>query len=150
MLDADRAQQVLAYLSKYQYASVCHVVLALAWRTAMHRVAMYAFDIEDYHPEQQYIQTIHCKETRTPLKNQESGERYVALSDELRELLDDWLADRRHDATDDYERDPLLTSKHGRLHHSTIQHIIYEVTHPCTYTDECPHDRDIETCETTE
>lgn len=150
MLDADRAEEILSYLNKYRYASVRHVVLALAWRTAMRRGAIHALDVEDYYPDDQYIETVHRNETGTPLKNQEAGERYVALSDELCELLDDWLADQRPDVIDDHDRNPLLTSEYGRLHHSTVQHIIYEVTRPCFYTDDCPHDRDINTCEATE
>ncbi|WP_338727008.1 site-specific integrase [Haladaptatus sp. DJG-WS-42] len=149
MLDAERAEQVLTYLEMYRYASVRHVILTLAWRTAMRRGAMYALDVHDYDSEEQYIQTVHRKDTGIPLNNQESGERYVALSDEMCELLDDWLADQRPDVTDDAGREPLLASKQGRLHHSTIQHIIYEVTRPCFYTDGCPHDRDVETCEAT-
>jgi site-specific recombinase XerD len=150
MLSAERAKTVLEYLEKYNYASIRHVVVALAWRTAMRRGAMHALDVEDYDSEEQYLQTVHRPETETPLKNQESGERHIALSGKVCQLLDDWLIDQRPEVTDDHNRNPLLASKQGRLHHSTVQHIMYEQTRPCIYTDECPHDREIETCEATE
>jgi len=130
LLDADHAEQVLEYLEKYQYASLRHVVMVLAWRTAMRRGAMHALDLDDYHREEQYLETVHRQETDTPLKNKESGERYVALSDELCELLDDWVADQRPNVTDEHGREPLLASKQGRVHHSTIQHIVYDTKIP--------------------
>lgn len=80
MLEADAAERVLDYLAKYHYASLRHVVVTLAWKTAMRRGTMHALDVRDYHPDDQYIQTVHRVET--PLKNQESGERYVELADE--------------------------------------------------------------------
>jgi site-specific recombinase XerD len=147
MVDEETAEQLLEYLEKYHYASLRHVVFTLAWRTAMRRGTMHALDIQDYHPDDQYIETTH--RLPTPLKNQESGERYIALSDEVCELLDAWIADLRPDVTDDQSRSPLLASKQGRLHPSTIQNIAYSLTRPCVYSDECPHDRDIDECEAT-
>lgn len=150
MLDADQAEQILSYFSKYQYASLRHIVLALAWRTAMRRGAIHALDVEDYSSDEQYIATAHRAETETPLKNKESGERYIALSDWMTELIDDWLADQRPTVTDRYGRQPLVASNQGRLHPSTIQRIAYEETRPCEYSDTCPHGRDVETCEATD
>lgn len=147
MFEADAAEQLLDYLAKYHYASLRHVVVTLAWRTAMRRGTMHALDVRDYHSDDQYIQTVHRVET--PLKNQESGERYIALADETCELLDDWLADQRPETIEDDGRKPLLASTQGRIHQSTIQQILYELTRPCVYTGECPHGRNVETCDAT-
>lgn len=149
MLEADRAERILAYLEKYRYASLRHVVMTLAWRTAMRRGTIHSLDLGDYNREEQFIQTVHRPETDTPLKNQESGERHVSLSGDVCELLDDWLADQRIEITDDHGRSPLLTSNYGRVHLSTIQQIVYEWTRPCVYTGECPHDRDLDDCQAT-
>lgn len=47
---------------------------------------------------------------------------------------------------EDSGREPLLTSKQGRLSPSTTTRILYKYTRPCVYTNECPHNRDIDTC----
>lgn len=147
MLSAEEAEEVLDYLRTYQYASFQHVVVSLVWRTAMRRGSVHALDVGDYYPDEQYIEVVHREETGTPLKNQNCGERYVALSDRLTDLLDDWIADQRPSVVEDSGRKPLLTSNRGRLHPSTITRTLYKFTRPCVYTNECPHDRDIDTCD---
>ena len=145
MITAEQAEEILGFLCKYSYASVDHVIVALVWHTAMRRGSIRALDVSDYNPDEKYIEVLHHDET--PLKNQERGERYVALSDSLCQLLDDWIADKRPDVTDSLGREPLLASKQGRLHQSTITRTLYKFTRPCVYSGECPHNRDIDICE---
>lgn len=81
------------------------------------------------------------------MKNGTGGERIVALSDKVCEVLNDWLDDQRPDTVDDHGRDPLLATRHGRIHVTTIQQYAYMATRPCVYGAECPYNRNPETCE---
>jgi site-specific recombinase XerD len=89
MLAEDRAEQILSHLETYRYASRPHVVLALMWDSSMRRGAIRALDVDDYHPDHQYIEVRHRPETNTPLKNKENGERMVALRSYVCSILDD-------------------------------------------------------------
>lgn len=52
----------------------------------------------------------------------------------------------RHDVTDEYGREPLITTKHGRPSSSSLYNWVNKATHPCEHA-ECPHDRDPSACE---
>lgn len=147
LLNGTEAEAVLDYLETYEYASAPHVTLALLWQTSMRRGAVRALDIEDYDPEAALLDVRHRPEKGTPIKNKQAGERMVALSPTLCDLLDAWIADRRPDVTDDHGRDPLIATTQGRPHGQTIQRWAYEFTRPCTYTNRCPADRDPKVCE---
>lgn len=147
MLESDRARKILAYLAKYHYASVEHVSTALAWHTMMRTGSIHALDVGDYDRSEQYLEVRHRPDTGTPIKNKSNGERLVALSNQMCELLDDWLATKRPDVIDPHEREPLLASNQGRLAKSTIRTYVYQWTRPCVLGAECPHERDIEDCE---
>ncbi|USZ71252.1 tyrosine-type recombinase/integrase [Natronosalvus halobius] len=150
MLSHEDAQMVLSYLDKYAYASIKHVTVALLWQTMMRRGALRALDISDYHPTEQYLEVKHRPESETPLKNDENGERLIALSDDVCTLLDDWIEMNRPEVHDDYGRKPLLATSQGRIHYSTIQHYCYLMTRPCEYTSACPHGRTVDSCEAVE
>jgi site-specific recombinase XerD len=105
-----------------------------------------ASTVLSYDAEEQYLKIRHRPETGTPVKNQGDGERLVALSDDVCNLLDDWLAHKRPNVTDEYGRDPLLASRHGRAGKTTLRVYVYRWTRPCVYGEECPHDRDPESC----
>jgi site-specific recombinase XerD len=146
-LHTDEAEELLTYLEKYEYASLRHVTLTLLWHTMMRRGAARALDLQDYHRDEQYLAVVHRPETDTPLKNGEGGERMVALSDTVCEIVNDWIDEQRPAITDDAGRDPLLTSRQGRVHVTTIQQYAYMATRPCFYGVDCPHDRDPDTCD---
>ena len=150
LLDGETAEAVLTYLDTYEYASVQHVTLALLWHTTMRRGAVRALDLDDYDRAGELLEVRHRPETGTPIKNQHDGERMVALSQSLCDLLDDWIADLRPPVTDDHGRDPLLATRQGRPHAQTIQGWAYAYTRPCVYADACPEDRDPATCEATQ
>jgi site-specific recombinase XerD len=147
MLESEEAVQLQEYLAKYHYASRIHVIVSLMWHSTMRIGAMHALDKGDYNSDEQYIEVVHRPDSDTPIKNGEDGERHIALSEEVCEMLDSWIADQRPDVTDEYGREPLITTTSGRAHLSTIRGDCYRVTRPCFYTSECPHDRDIEDCE---
>ncbi|MFC4360447.1 hypothetical protein ACFO0N_21080 [Halobium salinum] len=84
MLEADPAPDIRAYLTNYQYASIKHVIVALLQHTMMWIGVLHVLGIQDYHSEDQYLEGRHRRDEGTPVKNQENGERYVALSGRVR------------------------------------------------------------------
>ncbi|WP_240137487.1 tyrosine-type recombinase/integrase [Salinigranum salinum] len=146
-LSRDEAAKLLDYLTKFHYASFEHTLLTLLWHTGLRTGGVYGLDVTDYQPRKARLKLRHRPESETPLKNQSEGERLVALSDHVCEIVDDWLDHHRPEVTDEYGRSPLLATEYGRPHKSTVRDAVYRVTRPCEYTGECPHGRDIETCE---
>lgn len=147
MIGEERAFQVIEYLEKFEYASKRHCLFYLMWHTSLRIGSVHSIDLDDYHPEAGYIELRHRPESDTPLKNKKHGERQVNLKDYLCQVLDDYIEQNRKDSIDDYGRSPLFTTEHGRLYKNQIRRIIYSITRPCYYSNECPHDRDIEECE---
>jgi site-specific recombinase XerD len=150
MLDSEQAADILAYLEKYEYASFEHVTIALLWHTMMRIGAAHALDIEDYHSDEQYLEVHHRPGTDTPIKNKKDGERLIALSEQLCDLFDDWIANKRPDVSDDHGRKPFLATSQGRAHRTTLRGYCYRVTRPCMYEKECPHSREPMDCEATD
>ncbi|QLK25532.1 site-specific integrase [Natrinema zhouii] len=149
MLGSERADRILNYLEKYEYASRPHVVLTLMWHTMMRVGEIHALDCADYDPAKQSLEVAHRPDTGTTLKNQGKGERFVALSDHVCKLLDDWLEHTRPSVTDEHSREPLIATSQGRAHTTTLRGDCYRFTRPCVVTGECPHGREIEQCEAT-
>lgn len=147
MVDAEDAEAILGYLRKYEYASERHVVFRLMWRAGLRRGTIVALDKGDYDQDEQSLEIVHRPESETPLKKKQRGERFVGLVDETCDIIDAWIEDRRPDQTDDYDRDPLLTTTQGRAQPGTIQTYIYSVTRPCFWTGECPHGREMDDCD---
>jgi site-specific recombinase XerD len=110
MLEVDRAEELLEYLRRYEYASRPHVVIALMWHTMMRIGAIRALDIDDYNSEKQSIQVVNQPESGTRIKNGREGERFVALSDEVCMVLDDWIDQRRPETETDNGRKPLIST----------------------------------------
>ncbi|MFC7057979.1 tyrosine-type recombinase/integrase [Halovenus salina] len=149
LLEPERAQEILEYLETYQYASRQHVLLTLLWQTGLRMGSTRAIDLGDYDPDAPGVELVHRPEQDTPLKNKERGERWVALRGPTATVIDEYIAGPRRDMTDEYGRDPLLTTAQGRVSTSAIQGSVYTITRPCEY-GECPHDDfEPETCEFT-
>ena len=149
-LDSDSADDLLTYLDRFQYASFTHTLLLLLWRTGLRMGAVRAVDLVDYDPQKARIRLRHVPDEDTPLKNGNDGERLVALTLETCTVVDDWIEHHRPDVTDDYGRQPLFTTSHGRVSRTTIRETVYRNTRPCEYGQDCPHGRDPETCEATD
>lgn len=109
--------------------------------------AAYSLDISDFNTEEQSLAIRHRPDTDTQLKNKQSGERICALSNEVCEVLEDYTEVSRDDVIDDHDREPLFTTQYGRMHRSKIREMIYAVTRPCMYGQNCPHNRDQTDCE---
>jgi len=150
MLDTERAEEILEYLRTYEYASRPHVLLTLLWHTMMRVGAAHALDVSDYDSQEQSLQVVHRSDSGTPIKNKERGERFIALSQEVCGLLDDWIANRRPDVRDEYGREPLLTTSKGRAHKTTLRGDCYRYTRPCVIGAECPYARDLTECQALE
>lgn len=146
MLEAERADEILDFLGRFRYASFDHLVLTLLWSTGLRMGTAQALDVDDYDPKNQRLEARHRPETGTRLKNGKAGERLIALSLETCQVLDDWIAERRPDVTDDYGREPLVATSHGRGSKSVIRDAVYRWTRPCQIAD-CPHGPNPEMCE---
>jgi site-specific recombinase XerD len=147
MIEPERAAEILSYLNRFQYASFKHVLMRLLWRTGMRTGGARAIDLSDYKPAKSRIELHHRPESDTPLKNGDKGERMVAVTPETVVILDDWIDYHRPDRTDENGREALLTTSHGRASRTTIRETIYRNTRPCVYHGDCPHGRDVESCE---
>ena len=149
MLDPDAAQAILEYPAKYEYASTGHVTMLPLWRCILRRGALRAIDTDDCEldTDTPVIEVEHRPETDTPLKNQFDEKRVIALKRETSEVVNDYIDTHRHDVEDDYGREPLVTTSHGRPHVRTIQATAYADTRPCAVGQECPHGKDPEACD---
>lgn len=150
MLDAEEADKLITYLRKFEFATRTHALVELLWHTGMRIGAAHSIDVEDYDREKQRIELRHRPEEDTRLKNKEEGERYVSLASEVCDSLDGYLQYNRIKAADEYGRNPMFTSRFGRAAKSSLRDSLYRASRPCKYTEGCPHDRDLDSCEALE
>lgn len=151
-LEPGRAEAILAYLNRYHYASRKHVTMLLLWNTGLRTGALRAIDLGDCELEgdRPGIHVCHRPEEGTPLKNADKSERWVALRSETARVVSDYIDGPRNDVQDEHGRQPLVTTRQGRPHTSTVRTTLYVVSRPCWIGEACPHDRDPETCEAME
>ncbi|MDQ2051804.1 tyrosine-type recombinase/integrase [Natronolimnohabitans sp. A-GB9] len=147
LLNPERAQKVLQFLGQYRYARLEHALMEVLWHTGLRIGAATGLDIDDYNTNEQYLTLVHRPEEGTSLKNGRKSERLVALNDSVCEVLDDWLSVNHPGIRDQYEREPLFATKIDRLSRTRGRTIVYQYTRPCVYTDSCPHDRDLNSCD---
>lgn len=148
-LSPERVDTILTYLEKYHYASRNHALFLTLWHTGMRMGAVQSLDVGDFDREQQSLELVHRNDTETPLKNAEDGERILALSDDVSKVIADYIDHKRKERTDNYGREPLFTTKKGRISKTTIQQVSYKMTRPCSYSNNCPHDKNPDDCEWT-
>ncbi|MGB9932602.1 tyrosine-type recombinase/integrase [Haloarcula amylolytica] len=142
------AEDVLDYLKRFEYASRRHVCILLMWHTAARTGTVRAIDLTDYHPRDEYIDTQHRPSEGTPLKKQEDGERYISISGEVCNVIDDYIRENRIEITDEFDREPLLTTESGRISRSTIRRYAYQSTRQCVYDcGSCPENKEPEECQ---
>ena len=147
ILRRERAEEILDYLHKFEYASRRHAIVEILWRTGIRLGALLSLDVADYDGEDERLSVRHRPSTETPLKNGTEGERMIALNADTCRVIEDYVDHHRHDVTDDHGREPLLTTKNGRMARASVRDEVYRVTRPCYYGADCPHDRDPEECE---
>jgi len=147
-LEPERANAILDFLRHYRYASPEHVTLLLMWRTSARRGGIRALDLEDFDADDRALCFRHRPDTDTPLKNGDNGERDVSLKPHVANLVQDYIdSPNRHNLTDEYDRNPLITTRYGRPSLTTFQNWIYRITRPCVIGETCPHNYDPPTCE---
>jgi len=146
-LDYERASDILQYLDRYHYAARKHVILLTLWRTGIRMGSLRAIDLDDLDLDAPGVQLVHRPGSDTPLKNKEKAERWVALSPRIATVIRDYIDGPRIETTDEYRREPLLTTEQGRASGTVIRSAIYSMTRPCWIDGTCPHDRDPEECE---
>ena len=147
VLELDEIEEILDYLYKFEYAHRRHATFQLMWHTCIRMGSLISLDLDDYQPNRQRIRLRHRPDTGTPLKNGSDGERLINLSDQMCEVLDDYIAVHRNDVTDEHGREPLFTSPSKRLYDTLLRKDMYAITRPCHIGLDCPHDRDPETCD---
>ncbi|WP_440005588.1 tyrosine-type recombinase/integrase [Halomicrococcus sp. SG-WS-1] len=146
-IDADRANTILDYLDKFEYATMRHALFALLWDTGFRLGTAQAIDVGDYDSSTQTVAVRHRPEKGTPLKNKKNAERKITLHPWVCDVLDDYLQMHRHDVEDDFGRQPFFTTKYGRPAKTTLRKNVKWLTRPCHYTDGCPHSRERNDCE---
>jgi len=150
ILTSDEAEALIQYQRKFEYASRPHVIVEILWHTGIRLGALRALDVDDYDSNSERLTLSHRPDTETPLKNDNEGERIVALIPEVCRVIEDWIDQYRHDVTDERGQKPLLTTRNGRIDSSTVRHTVYQVTRPCYYSNGCPVGREPGECEATE
>lgn len=150
ILSVEEKDAILAYLTKYKYATFKHALFQLLWESGIRTGSAIGIDLDDVHLEAAYIRLRHRPDSETPLKNKKEGERDIALSAGLVEVLTDYIEEHRINVTDEYNRRPLFATEFGRVTTNTFRSRIYAMTRPCEYGQGCPYDRDPKNCEATE
>lgn len=143
----ERADKVLSYLHKYEYAGVEHVTLLLFCKTGRRPCDLRALDVVDFEvqDEKGVLKFRHRPETGTPLKEDAEHEADVELDIKTAQVILDYLDTQRDEITDKHGREPLLTSKHGRLAKETMKKYANKWTRPGAIGED-PDGHDVENC----
>lgn len=149
----EHVEATLDFLESVEPSSRRHIEYRLIKEVGNRVGAVRAIDVGDVDIEDQVIRLRHRPEKEyedergTPLKNGKDGQRNQNISEGLAELIKEYLDNpKRPDVKDKFGRKPLLTTEDGRPSITTIRRDLYKLTRPCETTGECPHDRDIESC----
>lgn len=142
-----------SYYRRFEYASRRQVQLELVAEVGIRFGALHTIDLEDVDFDEKVVHLRHRPEgpdeEGTPLKNGRDGERIVNVSGELRDLLDDYVANNRTEVEDRYGRRSLFTPASGRVSSATIRRDFYKLTRPCAYSEPCPEGREPAECPVT-
>jgi integrase len=148
LMRPDEATTILQFLEQYHYASLNHVLLLLLWQTGARMAGIHSIDVDDIDAEEGMIEIRHRPNRGTRLKNESGGERIVAVPTATIAVVEDYIDVNRPPVTDEYGREPLITTAHGRIHNGTLRSTVYKTTRPCQIAGNgCPGNEDPETCE---
>lgn len=148
-LDADRADVILVYLDCFEYASREHVTILLLMKTGRRPCDLRALDVDDFDDsgDEATLTFKHRPDEGTGLKENEKHEAGIDLTTDVTKVIRDYIKHDRDDVEDAFGREPLLSTKNGRLSKSSIREYAYKWTRPCKVGKDCPHDRDPDDCE---
>ena len=150
IIERGRAEAILDYLNTYHYATTYHALFYTMWHTGCRISGAITLDVEDFNVNpygENALRFSNRPETDTPLKNRSKSEREVNISDDLTEVLNDYINGPRHDVRDEYGRKALFTTANGRVSRDRSYRNVVALTRPCVAGDTCPHDREIDECE---
>jgi site-specific recombinase XerD len=137
MLDPERAQEIRNHLEQFEYASRKHLIIEVFWSTSARLGAVQSLDVGDFDADNQSLAFRHRPDNGTTLKNRDSGERIVAISDDTTQVISDYINHTRPDVEDEYGRKPLIATESGRMSQSNIRALTYSMTRPCQYGGDC-------------
>lgn len=147
---SEEVNAIQAYHRQFKYAARHHVEFELIAEVGLRMGAVRAIDLDDIDGDEMVVHLRHRPEDQdeygTPLKNGADGERIINISVNLRDLIEDYIARNRPDTEDRFGRQPLFATRVGRATTTTLRRDYYKMTRPCTYSNECPHDREVTDC----
>lgn len=134
-LPAAQAEPLLKNFRRKRKGAEIHALTELLWNSGPRIGGTHSADLCDFDPQNQELRLRHRPESGTHLKNgceedntPGDGERNVELSDDVIHALQLYIQMNRHDVTDEYGREPLFTTRHGRASKSTLRRWIYRAT----------------------
>lgn len=147
MWPIEEARQAITFYrdSVAHRATANHALIEVFIHVGCRRGGLRALDLRDYDSGTRTLRFVNRPDTDTRLKRGNDGERAVAVSPQVSEVLDEYIARERVEKTDDYGREPLFCFRQGRPSVSTIQSRVYLATQPCVYST-CPHDEHPDEC----
>lgn len=147
-LHSDAALDLIEFFRNNEavYGNRYHTFLELLWFTGARQGGIRGLDLRDIELDNATINFRHRPGSDTPLKNKRRGERPVAISDEVVDVLRRYIRHHRYDKTDEHGREPLFSTTQGRVAPQTLRTWSYAATLPCQHSP-CPHGRDRDTCE---
>lgn len=119
------------------------------WHTGARLGGIRALDLGDVDldGDEPGLRYRHRPDADTPLKNKEQGKRFNRISRRVARVLRDYLKGPREDVTDEYGREPFVTTEFGRVSRTCVRNAFYRWTRPCFVGEGCPHDENPDTCE---
>jgi site-specific recombinase XerD len=121
----ESAEEIVDHLETYRLFTKEHVVWAILAETRIRQSTLYALDLDDYDAEERYLTVVNREETGTRLKNGYRAERELSISKDAARAIDGYIQENRNAVTDDHGREPLVTTRNGRLQKSTVRQYVY-------------------------
>lgn len=144
------ATAVLEKLRQRRFGKPMHTLFELVWNGGPRLGGIQSLDVCDFDSANNSISFRHRPETGTRLKNGNEednrdgdGERDIEISDDVVNAIQQYIAIHRPDVTDDYGREPLFTTTHGRASRSTLRRWLYKTT-SCRWI---PQEEDVPECD---
>jgi site-specific recombinase XerD len=129
------AMHILENLRQKRRGSKHHALFELEWNAGSRIGGVHSLDRKDFDPANTEIRFRNRPQTGTVLKNGEEsddqpgdGERNVEVKECVIEAIQCYIKSSRPDVTDDYGREPLFATEHGRASTSTLRRWTYEAT----------------------
>lgn len=132
-LDINRADRIVSWLDEHEPHSRRAIIFKVLAKTGVRTCELRALDLEDVEMTDTggRLKVRHRPKKGTPLKRA-MHDRHVPINRALYEDIRTYAEHYRKDATDDYGREPLITTVKGRACSTTISDTVYLLTCPQT------------------